>query len=212
MAATIHIDEINQGSFDYARYIEDYFEPMDITEEQKDERKKASRDFRDFLLFLFTLLAVQDEFSSIDWAYFEAQFVIEFERNALKYARDTELLQEFIRKKAEDFTNITREHYGEDSYWTSDERATFEAVNDANAVLGYEELDEAIENGYKYKVWKTELDNKVRKDHRSMEGKKVKIDDYFVLPDCMMLMPHDDVNGTEKQVSNCRCSLKYTRE
>ena len=210
--ATIRIDEINQGSFDYARYIEDYFEPMDITEEQKDERKKASRDFRDFLLFLFTLLAVQDEFSSIDWAYFEAQFVIEFERNALKYARDTELLQEFIRKKAEDFTNITREHYGEDSYWTSDERATFEAVNDANAVLGYEELDEAIENGYKYKTWKTELDARVRKDHRSMEGKKVKIDDYFVLPDCMMLMPHDDVNGTEKQVSNCRCSLKYTRE
>jgi hypothetical protein len=210
--ATIRIDEINQGSFDYARYIEDYFEPMDITEEQKDERKKASRDFRDFLLFLFTLLAVQDEFSTIDWAYFEAEFVIEFERNALNYARDTELLQEFIRKKAEDFTNITREHYGEDSYWTSDERATFEAVNDANAVLGYEELDEAIENGYKYKTWKTELDARVRKDHRSMEGKKVKIDDYFVLPDCMMLMPHDDVNGTPKQVENCRCVCKYTRE
>jgi len=210
--ATIRIDEINQGSFDYARYIEDYFEPMDITEEQKDERKKASRDFRDFLLFLFTLLAVQDEFSTIDWAYFEAEFVIEFERNALNYARNTELLQEFIREKAEEFTRITREHYGDDAYWTSDERATFEAVNDANAVLGYEELEEAIENGYKYKVWKTELDSKVRKDHRSMEGKKVKIDDYFVLPDCMMLMPHDDVNGTEKQTSNCRCSLKYTRE
>ena len=85
-------------------------------------------------------------------------------------------------------------------------------MNDANAVLGYEELDEAIENGYKYKTWKTELDARVRKDHRSMEGKKVKIDDYFVLPDCMMLMPHDDVNGTEKQVCGCRCSLKYTRE
>lgn len=209
--ATLRIDEINQGSFDYARYIEDYFEPMDISEEQKDERKKASRDFRDFLLFLFTLLAVQDEFSSIDWAYFEAQFVIEFERNALKYARDTELLQEFIRKKAEDFTNITREHYGEDSYWTSDERATFEAVNDANAVLGYEELDEAIENGYKYKRWKAELDSKTRKDHRSMDGKKIKIDDYFVFPDCMMLFPHDDVNGTPKQTENCRCVCEYTK-
>lgn len=210
--ATLRIDEINKGSFDYAKYIDEYFEPMDISEEQKDERRKASRDFRDFLLFLFTLLAVQDEYSSIDWAYFEAQFVIEFERNALKYARDTDLLKEFVREKAEDFTRITREHYGEDSYWTSDERATYEAVNDANAVLGYEELEEAKDNGYKYKTWKTELDNRVRKDHRSMEGKKVKIDDYFVFPDCMMLMPHDDVNGTEKQVSNCRCSVKYTKE
>ena len=85
--ATLRIDEINQGKFDYAKYIDEYFEPMEISEEQKDERKKASRDFRDFLLFLFALLAVQDEYSSIDWAYFEAQFVIEFERNALKYAR-----------------------------------------------------------------------------------------------------------------------------
>ena len=210
--ATLRIDEINKGSFDYAKYIDEYFEPMDISEEQKDERRKASRDFRDFLLFLFTLLAVQDEYSSIDWEYFEAQFVIEFERNALKYARDTDLLKEFVRDKAEDFTRITREHYGEDSYWTSDERATYEAVNDANAVLGYEELEEAKDNGYRYKTWKTELDNRFRKDHRSMEGKKVKIDDYFVFPDCMMLMPHDDVNGTEKQTSNCRCSVKYSRE
>lgn len=210
--ATIRIDEINKGEFDAAKYIDEYFEPMDISEEQKDERKKASRDFRDFLLFLFTLLAVQDEYSSIDWAYFEAQFVIEFERNALKYARDTDLLKEFVREKAEDFTRITRENYGNDSYWISDERATYEAVNDANAVLGYEELKEAKDNGYKYKTWKTELDNRVRKDHRNMEGKKVEIDDYFVFPDCMMLMPHDDVNGTEKQTSNCRCVCKYSRE
>ena len=210
--AAIRIDEINQGEFDYARYIDEYFEPMDITEAQRDERKKASRDFRDFLLFLFAILAVQEEYSTVDWEYFEAQFVIEFERNALNYARNTELLKEFVRDKAAEFTHITREHYGEDNYWVSDERATYEAVNDANAVLGYEELEEAKDNGYQFKVWKTERDNRVRKDHRTLEGKKIKIDEYFLLPDCMMLFPHDDVNGTEKQTSNCRCVCKYLRE
>ena len=210
--ATIRIDEIRQPTFDMEAYIEQYFKPMQITEKQRDERKKASRDFRDFLLFLFALLAVQDEYSSIDWEYFEAQFVIEFQRNAEVYARNTALLDEYIHEKAEEFTRITREHYGEDSYWVSEERAVYEAVNEANAVLGYEELRKAQENGYRYKTWKAELDNRTRNDHRTMNDKKIKIDDYFMFPDCVMLMPHDDVNGTARQVENCRCSLKYTKE
>lgn len=209
--ATIRIDEINQPVFDAESYIEQYFRPMQISEEQKDERKKASRDFREFLLFLFVLLATQEEYSRVDWDYFEAQFVAEFERNALNYARNTVLMQDFIRQKAAEFTRITREHYGEDSYWVSDERATYEAVNDANAVLGYEELEEAKESGYRYKTWKTERDNRVRKDHIPMDGKKIPIDRYFVFPDCAMLMPHDDVNGTPKQTENCRCSLSYSK-
>ena len=210
--ATIRIDEINQPVFDAESYIQQYFVPMQISEGQKDERKKASRDFREFLLFLFVLLATQEEYSRVDWDYFEAQFVAEFEMNALNYARNTVLMQDFIRQKAAEFTRITREHYGEDSYWVSDERATYEAVNDANAVLGYEELEEAKESGYRYKKWQAELDNRTRKDHRGMDGKKIPIDRYFVFPDCAMLMPHDDVNGTPKQTENCRCVCKYTKE
>ena len=64
--ATIRIDEINQPVFDAESYIEQYFRPMQISEEQKDERKKASRDFREFLLFLFVLLATQEEYSRVD--------------------------------------------------------------------------------------------------------------------------------------------------
>ena len=210
--ATIQIDELNTGKFDYESYIKSYFAPMQITDEQKEKREKASYDFRNFLLFLFALLSVQKQYESVNWEYFEEQFIIEFRRSASQYARNTYLLEEFIVEKAEEFTRITREHFGTDDYWVSDERATYEAVNEANAVLGYEELEEAKENGFKYKVWKTERDNRVRKDHIPMDGKKVKIDDYFVLPDCMMLMPHDDVNGTPRQVENCRCVCQYTRE
>lgn len=212
MAAILGFDELNKPEFDSEKFIEEYFEPMEISEEQKDERKKASRDFRDFLLFLFTLLAVQMEYDSTDWSYFEAQFIVELTRNASKYARMTPLLDDYIHEKASDFARITQEHLGDGEYWVSEERATYEAVNEANAVLGYEELEEAKDNGFRYKTWKTERDNRVRKDHVKVDGKKIKIDDYFLFPDCMMLMPHDDVNGTPAQVDNCRCVCEYTRE
>lgn len=212
MAAILPIDEINRPIFDSERFIEQYFEPMEISEEQKDERKKASRDFRDFLLFLFAMLSVQIEYSSVDWQYFETMFVSELTRAASQYARNTHLLEDYIADKAEEFTQITREHIGDGEYWTSEERAAYEAVNEANAVLGYEEFEKAKENGYTHKIWLTERDNRVRKDHAAVDGKKKKIDDYFLFPDCMMLMPHDDVHGTEQQTSNCRCSLKYTKE
>lgn len=212
MATLLRIDELNRPVFDSERFIEQYFEPMEISDEQKEERKKASRDFRDFLLFLFALLSVQIEYESTDWSYFEAQFIVELTREASKYARMTPLLENYIAEKAADFSDITREHLGDGEYWTSEERATYEAVNEANAVLGYEELEEAKDNGYRYKTWLTERDNRVRKDHNKMEGKKIKIDDYFIFPDCMMLMPHDDVNGTPAQVDNCRCVCKYTKE
>ena len=212
MATLLRIDELNRPVFDSERFIEQYFEPMEISDEQKEERKKASRDFRDFLLFLFALLSVQIEYESTDWSYFEAQFIVELTREASKYARMTPLLENYIAEKAADFSDITRNHLGDGEYWTSEERATYEAVNEANAVLGYEELEEAKDNGYRYKTWLTERDNRVRKDHNKMEGKKIKIDDYFIFPDCMMLMPHDDVNGTPAQVDNCRCVCKYTKE
>ena len=212
MATLLRIDELNRPVFDSERFIEQYFEPMEISDEQKEERKKASRDFRDFLLFLFALLSVQIEYESTDWSYFEAQFIVELTREASKYARMTPLLENYIAEKAADFSDITRDHLGDGEYWTSEERATYEAVNEANAVLGYEELEEAKDNGYRYKTWLTERDNRVRKDHNKMEGKKIKIDDYFIFPDCMMLMPHDDVNGTPAQVDNCRCVCKYTKE
>ena len=62
--ATIQIDELNTGKFDYEAYIKSYFAPMQITDEQKEKREKASYDFRNFLLFLFALLSVQKQIRS----------------------------------------------------------------------------------------------------------------------------------------------------
>ena len=84
--------------------------------------------------------------------------------------------------------------------------------NEANSLLNYQELKQAIEDGYTHKTWVTERDNRVRDDHRDKEGETIPIAEYFEFPDCEMLCPHDVVNGTARQNANCRCSLRYSYE
>lgn len=208
--ATIRIDELNTPQFEAEEYIQTYFRPMRISKERKEEREETARDFRETLLFLFALLAVSSEFTRVDWRYIEEQFRYEFERTALRHSRNTETLQGYIDEKVSDFIRVTKEHDLADPYWTSDERATMEAVNDANDVVGYEEYQKAIEQGKTFKIWKTERDNKVRHSHRAVDGKKIPITDMFVVGDSLMRFPHDTYYGTPAQTVNCRCSCEYT--
>ncbi|MCR5249641.1 MAG: hypothetical protein K6E50_03450 [Lachnospiraceae bacterium] len=95
-----------------------------------------------------------------------------------------------------------------DPYWTSDERATNEAVNEANDVVGMEELQQAIEDGFTHKIWKTENDARVRKTHRAVEGKKIPIRDMFEVGNGLMRYPHDWYYNP-KECYNCRCALVF---
>lgn len=209
MATTLQIDEINTPQFDSDEYIKQYFRPMRISKERKTEREEASKDFRDVLLFLFALIAAYSNFPPIDWKYIERQYRKDYERAALRYARNTEALQGYIDEKTRNFIDITQNKDLDDPYWTSEERATMEAVNDANDVVGYEEWQKAIEEGKTYKIWKTEHDNKVRHSHREVDGKKIPITEMFLVGDSLMRFPHDTYYGTPAQTVNCRCSCEY---
>lgn len=207
MAYELQIDELN--TFDHESYVEEYFKPMRISKERKEERKQASRDFRDYLLFIFMLLGVQSEYNAVNWAYIEDQYRREFERAALQYARMSQALTDYIAEKASDFVNVTRENIDKGNYWTSDERATYEAVNEANDVVGLEEYQRAIEEGETHKVWHTERDNCVRDTHRVMEGVKIPITEMFEVGNGLMRYPHDWYYNPA-ECPNCRCSCEYT--
>lgn len=64
------------------------------------------------------------------------------------------------------------------------------------------------------KRWKTRKDNKVRDQHRAMEGQTVQGDAFFVAPDgSRMLNPGDMEHGAPlSQVARCRCRAVYTVE
>jgi len=206
---TIKIDEI-RTPFSPDEYIATYFRPMRISQERKEEREEASHTFRDTLLFLFALIITYRDYGDIDWGTIEAQFRIDFEQAVLRYSRNTPTMQAYVEEKVSDFIKTTKEQDLSDPYWTSDERATMEAVNEANDVVGYEEIQQALEGGYKYKTWHGMMDNRERKSHVKMEGKTIRISEYFNLDRGSLLYPGDYLN-CPAEATNCRCSLEFKK-
>ena len=209
--ATLRVDELNSPEFDADEYIQEYFKPMQISDEEKEDRVDTSKDIRDVLLFLFTLIAVYAQYGDTDWDNIEYQFRSDLERIINTHGRNTPFMQAYIYDKVSEFIGATKDNISpDDPYWTSDERATYEAVNEANDIVGYKELQKAIEDGYTLKKWLTQNDTRVRKSHVKMEGKTIPIKDFFVLDKGRMLYPHDFVNCPE-ETFNCRCACKYLK-
>ena len=206
------MDELNEFRTEYgdiAETIEEFYEVMDISEEQKEERKKLANELFNVFLFLFALMELSKDNGYVDLDYISLEFELRFAPIVKSYARDDEYINLYISKVINDVVDTTYRHEDEE-YFLSDNRALGLALNESNSVLNYEELAEAVESGYTHKIWVAELDKKTRDDHRMMNGKVVAIDDYFVFDDCQMLFAHDEVNGSPRQTVNCRCATKYT--
>ena len=190
----------------------EYFDVMDIDDEQKEKRKDLAKEIRNALLFLFALINVSYEYDYLSYEYVLGMFRAEFQQIVLQYGRLDIYTEKYIQKVTKDVVDTTFKNLDlvNPNFWMSDERAIIVGENEANSVLNYEELQEAIDNGYTMKEWLTERDNRVRRTHKAVDGKKIPIEEYFEFPDCRMLMPHDYDNGTDKELANCRCTLKYS--
>ena len=207
--AQMSIDELN--SFDAEEYIEDYFKPMRISEDRKEERKEAAKDYRDILLFILALILMEYERDLLDWAYIQNQFKTELLQVSLRYAAESEAIQDYVNTKSDDFISITKEQDLSDPYWTSDMRATHEAVNEANDVIAISEMQRAEMLGAVSKRWKTEGDYKVRPTHKAVNGETIDIDEMFHVGADLMRFPHDWYYSA-KESYNCRCGLDYLDE
>jgi len=207
--AQMSIDELN--SFDAEEYIEDYFKPMRISEDRKEERQDAAKDFRDILLLILALIAIEYEKNLLDWPYIQNQFRTELLRVSLMYAADSEAIQDYVNSKSYEFVQITQEQDLSDPYWTSDMRATHEAVNEANDVIAISEMQRAEMMGAVSKRWKTERDDRVRPTHRAVDGVTKAIDEMFNVGKDLMRFPHDWYYSA-KESYNCRCGLDYLDE
>ena len=98
-----------------------------------------------------------------------------------------------------------------DEYWLSIRRAVNIAQDESNTFLNYTDFVNAKERGYTYKTWLTMLDNKVRETHKELEGKRVLIDEAFVIGDSEMRFPHDwESSPNPREVIGCRCSVEYS--
>lgn len=197
-------DELNlQEKIDYR----EWFDVLDVPEEDKEKRVELAEkidDTFDWLFALISLMAATGETIDTEYLILSVQYRLEELVNV-----NVRYVSEHIVKVAGETVETTVEHIDED-YYLSPLRSSEIAANEAQAYYNYEELQEAYENGCTKKTWVAEVDKKTRKDHLMMNGKTIPIEDYFQFPDCEMIMPHDEVNGSGKQTVNCRCVCKFS--
>lgn len=188
--------------------IKEYFDGMEISKEEKEDRKKFADSMVDIMLFIFALFSIMKEYGYMNKEYIISQLQIRYSEIVLQFMGADKLVEEYIQRFSEEIVDTTLEHPDEEFY-LSDDRAILVSVNEANSILGYRQLQDAIKSRYTKKTWITERDNKVRKTHREVDELTIPIGDYFLVGNSLMLYPHD-FSAEVKETANCRCSVLYS--
>lgn len=189
---------------------EQYFGEMEISEEQKKRRIALAEQIMIIFLMYFLRFADED-----DYGDYEAMIVEKFTEVANGYmglAVATAYITDHARKLAEEVTEVTERRAEEDEYWTSEDRATLIAEEEAEWVGEYADYAEAVRSGCTVKTWVTIIDNRTRDSHRDMSGTTVPIFEPFDVNGSLMMFPKDsDTFGADMaEIVNCRCSVLYS--
>lgn len=201
-------DEINDLSQDEILDINTYFDEMELSDEEKEERKEFAKSMVDVMLFIFALFSVMRQYDYINKNYIISQLQSRYSDVVLKYMDIGKVVDDYIHRFSEEIVDTTLKYLDEE-YYLSDDRAFIISVNESNSILGYHQLQEAKERGYVYKTWITEKDNRVRKTHKEINNMKIPIDYYFPVGNSLMMYPHD-IDAEPEETVNCRCTLKFS--
>lgn len=201
-------DKLSDLSEDEILDIETYFDEMELSDEEREDRKEFSKKMNEMMLFIFALFITMKDYSYIDKNFIIKQLETRYSEIISKFTNLDGYIEDYIERFSKDTVDTTIKN-GADDYWTSEERSTIISVNEANSVLGYRQLQEAIEKGYTRKTWITERDNRVRKTHREVDRETIEITEMFLVGNSLMAYPHD-FNAEAKEICGCRCSIKYS--
>lgn len=217
MAKRTKIDELNilsaeyeedeEEVFDRSDYIDHYFDVMPISEKQKKARIEEAEELFDAILLFLIWCDENPENVQLEDTQRDMQNL--YKEVVFQRAEPSDFMDRYVPIFIRNLIDVTIQNKDE-PYFTSIERATNIACNEANTVINHIELQRAKEQGYLYKQWCTELDNRVRPTHQEMEGITIPIDEPFVVGTSYMMMPHDITLGADaSEIVNCRCSLIY---
>ena len=200
------IDEYeNLYGWDAEIDIDEFYNAMDLSEERVEERKAVADKLFAVFLSLFILVETVDDYEvCFYWLTDSLRDIVE------KYGFYDAYSMLYINRFATEYLDVTFNRKEESEYWLSPDRALLGALNESNAIIGYEELQDAIADGCEFKIWRTERDNRVRPTHKELDGKKIPIEEYFTVGMEQMLYPRDEVNcGDLSELSGCRCHLDF---
>lgn len=196
--------------------IREYFDEMDIPENDKAERTKTAYGLFAIFTAIFALISADMEIYGIiteeaKIGYCEkaeADFRSVLEDNGYsEYLNELwDKISETVRQIVDDTINNTSEYY------TSDDRAVTISETETNKAGNLKAERKAVKAGYVNKTWITKRDNKVRHTHTVLDGVTIGIFDTFNVGGYEMHFPCDESLGAgPEEIVNCRCTLKYTK-
>lgn len=191
--------------------IDEYFNEIEeLTEEDKEKRKKFAYEMEDILLFIFALYLTMKDYNYIKEEYIKAQLQSRYIELVRKYGIDIDFdVSEYISQFSQNTIDTTLKN-ADTPYFTSDDRAVLIAENESQNTFNRQDYISAIKAGKAKKQWIDIMDKKERETHREVGGTVIPIEDYFIVGDSLLLYPHDySMNPEAKEVINCRCSIRY---
>lgn len=206
------IDELNKVKTYKPRGVpfEQYFGEMEIPEEDKEKRIQLARRLESAFEFLFLLTTYYATPEDADEDFITEAFKMRYIEALASYVVIDKYVEEHIENMASNVVETTLSNLSNEWY-LSDDRAIFDAENETNILMNYEDLQEAYLLGKKYKTWHTMQDRRVRHTHRLIDDKKIRIEDAFQVGNSEMMMPCDESLGADaNEIVNCRCSISYS--
>lgn len=187
----------------------DYFEVMNLADQDKEKRIVLAEKLEDNFLFVLAYLFAIQQYGSVDWEAIRIRFESAY-RDALE---DTIIIDEYldlyIRQFAYDMVDSTQSHI-DDPYYYSHDRARFAAENESNSSWNYADYQVAIQSGKTKKKWVDVRDKRERETHRQVGGTVKPIDEPFVVGGSLMYFPKDtSLGAASSEVINCRCKTIY---
>lgn len=184
-----------------------YFGDMPITREQAEEREEMAKTIEEAVRHYLLLFLLSVGTGVVMYEYAEERLRDELRENNIGN-------EDYRSRYAKELTRSTMANLGT-PWFFSEDRAIWNAENEANTVLNHEDHLNAIRRGFRHKQWIGIDDLRERPTHKEKNDEVIPIDEYFHVGAAKLLYPKDVFSERSTGAShpeetvNCRCSLVY---
>ena len=210
MPTEMSFDELNRLSESQRVLdIDQYFDEMMLSDEQKDVRKMIAEDLEDEFWAIFSWILLTMPARNISEEELKAVIQARYEEAVGNTFDDVPKSHEHIEEMSREIARSTMRHI-EDPYFLSQDRAKYIGENESNTLWNMSEYEDALRRGMRYKQWNTIIDEVTRETHVEADGQEVEIDMPFEVGGFYMDYPKDPSYGAPPdEIVNCRCSVTY---
>lgn len=203
-------DELNKlNDTERSMPFDEYFGEMEISEDQKERRRKLADSFFDEFVYVLAWAFYTAQQRNISADEIEPVMQEHYETAAKREVDIEDEIREYIDNIVIEISNTTANRQ-DAPYTFTEDRARLLAENESNTLLNMQEFKEAKRSGYNYKRWNTIIDGKERDSHAFADGQEKPIDEPFDVGGYFMNFPKDDSFGAPaEEIVNCRCSVSF---